>query len=183
MYLAHLPPVPLSTGVAVCVLIAAGTDLSARRIPNWLVGAGALAALAVQIWLSSPLAGAMSWLSGLAVGFGMILPFYLLRGMAAGDIKLMAMVGAWVGPRLAFDIALATFLLGAVWSLILVLESGRLRQLLVNLQLIIAARKFARPMSEDKMTQEVGIPQSVGSIPYGVAIAAATIGVLFFAAR
>ncbi|MGN5478961.1 prepilin peptidase [Cupriavidus basilensis] len=44
----------------------------------------------------------LGWLTGVSV----ILPFYLMRGMAAGDVKLMTAVGAWLGAGMVLKIAL-----------------------------------------------------------------------------
>jgi prepilin peptidase CpaA len=182
MHVGPLPPTPIPLCVILWVLVAASTDLAARRIPNWLVVSGLLAALAVRIWLQGAV-GSLDWLEGMLTGFGILLPFYILRGMAAGDVKLMSMVGAWVGPVLGFDIALTTFVIGALWSIALVLLWGRLHQLVVNLILIATARRTPDSPSDASSTAPAGLVQSVGSIPYGVAIAIGTIGMLSVATR
>ncbi|MFZ0302231.1 MAG: prepilin peptidase [Terracidiphilus sp.] len=99
---------------AVVVLsVATITDLRDRRIPNWLVFPYWLAGIVVQgvlfgwhgIWQS--LAGA-----GLAVGiFGAL---FLLGGMGAGDVKLCAAVGAWIGPAQMVFALIFTALAGGV---------------------------------------------------------------------
>ena len=45
-------------------------------------------------------------LGGWLVGCALFLPWFLLRGMGAGDVKLLAALGAWLGPRDALWIAL-----------------------------------------------------------------------------
>lgn len=146
------------------VLTAAATDLHGRRIPNWLTFGAWVLALPVQMAIHGAAGGVASWALGWLAGFSIFLPFYLLRGMAAGDVKLMAATGAWLGATLAFQIAMVTFLLGGAWAIVLVLKSRQHKQLARNIGGILR-------------TGEGG--SSVGSIPYGVAIAAGTLVMLF----
>ena len=42
----------------------------------------------------------LGWsLVGTIVGLALLLPLYAIGGMGAGDVKLLAGVGAWVGPQ------------------------------------------------------------------------------------
>ncbi|MCC8392687.1 prepilin peptidase [Paraburkholderia sp. MMS20-SJTR3] len=179
MTLPLLPPHPVPLCVIVLAIVAASTDLTARRIPNRLIALGLAAALAVQISLHGALAGALAWLAGAACGFALLLPFYLLRGMAAGDVKLLMTIGAWVGPALSWRIALATFLIGGVWSLAQVLLHGRFGRLLANLRQLACGWLIA-PLRPPALLDTQS--ESVGTLPYGVAIAAGTLGMLFAAA-
>jgi len=176
MFVDHLPPQPIPLCVVTLVIVAASTDLVARRIPNRIVLGGLIAALAVQIWLLGPRSGGVSWIEGALAGFALLFPFYLLRGMAAGDVKLLMMIGTWVGPVTALQIALATFLIGGVWSIVVILRRGKLGQLMRS-----ARNGCARwiPGASGLETMPPDQPASLGTLPYGVAIAAATIGVLF----
>lgn len=161
------------------VLTAAAIDLQQRRIPNWLTFGAWLLALPVQIMVQGWSAGALAWAGGWLTGFSVFLPLYLLRGMAAGDVKLMAAVGAWLGAPMAFEISLAAFVAGGAGALALTIYRGRLMQLLRNLTLMLTS--FGRVRPELNREKESGSDSSwsVGSLPYGVAIAAGTIGVLF----
>jgi len=150
--------------VIAMVLTAAATDLQRRRIPNWLTFGAWLVALPVQMTIHGLAAGTSVWALGWLTGFGIFLPLYLMRGMAAGDVKLMAAVGAWLGADLALWIALATFVMGGAWALTQVLLSGKARQLARNLGGIV-------------LTGQGG--PSVGSLPYGAVIAAGTLTMLF----
>ncbi|WP_322015030.1 prepilin peptidase [Paraburkholderia sp. J12] len=182
MHLAPLPPHPVPLCVIAWVLVAASTDLVARRIPNWLVGSGLVGALAIQIWLHGVAAGGFAWLAGAATGFAAFLPFYLLRGMAAGDVKLMAMVGAWLGVNAAWHIVLATFVLGGVGAVLIVVCRGRLGQLLRNVRALLPGvlRRLPLASAMPLSITKIDAPgPSVGALPYGVAIAAGTLGVLF----
>jgi prepilin peptidase CpaA len=93
------------------LVIAVQSDLRQRRIPNVLSLPGIIAALALH-GLSDGLHGLASGLGGAAVGFVCFVPFYLLRGMGAGDVKLLAAVGAFLGPQGALLAALYSLLAG-----------------------------------------------------------------------
>lgn len=162
------------------VLAAAASDLHCRRIPNWLTFGAWLLALPVQLALSGLGAGALSWATGWLTGLAMFLPIYLLRGMAAGDVKLMAAVGAWLGAGMAFDIALTAFVLGGVWALGWTLWHGNLRQLRENVVRIVLAPGAFNPDRRKPAVLDASV--SVGAMPYGVAIAAGTIAMLFASA-
>lgn len=170
------PPYPIPLCVTLLAVAAAGTDLAARRIPNPLVVLGLAGALVAQCLLHGVLAGALGWLAGAATGFALLLPFYLLRGMAAGDVKLMLAIGAWVGAQMTVYIVLATFVAGGVGALAVVLLRGRMRQMWTNVRALLA--RHARGTRAEAADGPSAIT-SVGSLPYGVAIAAGTLGMLF----
>jgi prepilin peptidase CpaA len=146
------------------VLTAAASDIQWRRIPNWLTFGAWLLACVSNIYLHGLAAGLGVWALGWLTGLLLFLPFYMLRGMAAGDVKLMAAVGAWLGSGMALRIALATFVLGGLWGIAVAIRSGRGGQLFHNVATL--GRTGIR------------VP-SVGSLPYGVAIAAGTVVTLF----
>ena len=79
------------------VAAATFTDLRARRIPNALsLGGAALGLLANATAFGST--GVLVALLGWVLCLVCFLPFYVTGGMAAGDVKLMATVGAFLGP-------------------------------------------------------------------------------------
>ena len=155
------------------VLQAAVTDLAVRKIPNVLVLSGLLLALALHCRLGPDGAWLSAWLAGLLAGFFLFLPLYLGGGMAAGDVKLMAMVGAFAGPSLAYDIAMASILAGGVLGLLLMVACGRWRQGMGNLRLLLTAlalRLAGVPLPRPLLPAG----GSVGGMPYAVAVAAGT---------
>ncbi len=150
------------------VLQAAVTDLAVRRIPNVLVLAGLVIAAVLHWRVGPPMALVGTWLAGMASGFFLFLPLYLLRGMAAGDVKLMAMTGAFVGPAMAAHIALVACLAGGVLGLGMVILNGRWAVLWRNLGALgLAALRHTGPVTITRAA-------SAGGIPYGVAIALGT---------
>lgn len=99
--------------VAVC------QDLREHRISNFLT-IGALAAGFGIHWLTPGGGGALHALAGAGVGLLCLLPLYLLRGMGAGDVKLMMATGAFLGPADAFLAVLFTLVAGAVLAVLVI---------------------------------------------------------------
>jgi prepilin peptidase CpaA len=162
--------------ILICLVAqAAITDLAVRKIPNVLILSGLLLALILHLLGGPRWAPVSQWLAGSLAGFFLFLPLYLAQGMAAGDVKLMAMVGAFTGPAAALQIAVATCLAGGAMALAMLLWSGRWREGWRNLGMI------CRPL----LLRLAGMPllpvplppgRSVGGMPYGLAIAIGTLG-------
>jgi len=71
---------------------------------------------------------------GLLVGLVVFFPFFALGGMGAGDVKLMAAIGAWLGPALAILTALYGAIAGGVLAIAVALSSGYLKTAFANLR-------------------------------------------------
>lgn len=152
---------------------AAINDLATRRIPNRLLLTGLGCAVLLDGLGLDPSRELLQAMAGLALGFVLFLPFYLVRGMAAGDVKMMAVVGALAGPAEAFHIAILTFCVGGVMALLLLLKSGRGRAVFGNV-----GRMLLGTLTPGMRTVALTSENSAGSMPYGVAIAIGTIAVL-----
>lgn len=162
----------LDVALILLVSIAAVNDLATRRIPNRLLLTGLICALFLHAYSADPVSSLLSAVGGMGVGFVAFLPFYLLHGMAAGDVKMIATVGAFIGPAEAFHVAMLSWCVGGVMALLLVAFRGRLNLLLGNVGRMLYGA----------LIPGVGIATpgqtSVGSMPYGVAIAIGTVTVL-----
>lgn len=157
------------------VVAAAVNDLSCRRIPNLLLLGAALGAIVLHLLSPTPLRSVLGALCGVVAGLLIFLPFYLVRGMAAGDVKMMAAVGAFTGPFEALQIAILAWCAGGVMAIVIVICTGRLRRAAANLWAIVRPALLRLPPAPPAPGTEQG---SVGSMPYGVAIAAGTIAVM-----
>ena len=101
-----------------CAILAIAVygDVRSHRISNTLSLLGLIAGLGLQ-YLGSGLQGVTSGLLGAGVGLACFAPFYLLRSMGAGDVKLLAAVGAFLGPQGAFYAALFSLLAGGLGAI------------------------------------------------------------------
>ena len=160
--------------VVAFVAVAAVFDVRAHRIPNWLVLLGAVTCIAGQMIQPALLGfGITGALKGIAVGFALMLPLYLVRATGAGDVKLMAMVGAYLGPWGVASAALLSFIAGGVLALAVALARGALGQLFANVRTMLYGT-LVTSMTNGKTT--IAAPAvSVGKLPYGVAIAIGTV--------
>ncbi len=128
--------------VAALSVVVTCTDLEHGLIPNAIV----LPTLAVGIIYSalfSPYTLVGS-LSGAFLGGGVLLAVALLScgGMGGGDIKLMAALGAWLGPQLVILTLFLSFLLGGIGSLGLLLLKVKDRRDVIAFAPYIAAAVF-----------------------------------------
>jgi len=161
----------------VLVIIAAVFDLKYRRIPNWLVLIGFVASLGFET-LSNHGAGFSGWALGFAVGFGLFLPLYLMRAMGAGDVKLIAMIGGFLGAAAVFKVILITLLAGGGLAAAYALLRGSFGKLVNNVSHMVTSVAVDVAMRE--MPKTTTPRESAGDLPYGVAIATGTlIQVLF----
>lgn len=114
--------------VLAVVCVATVADLRSRRIPNWLVfpffGAGVVANCVLSGWhgLGHSLEGA---------GLGLLLYgiLFFLGGMGAGDVKLCAAIGAWIGPMQLIYALVFTGLAGGLMALAWAVWGGFLGEL------------------------------------------------------
>ncbi|MDX5376904.1 MAG: A24 family peptidase [Halomonas sp.] len=107
----------ITVGLLWLMVICAGiVDLRTRRIPNVLVMAGA----AVGFLLQGGAAGAggvLAAIYGLLVGLAILLPGYLMGFTGAGDAKLMAAVGTFIGPVGILQAAIFSIFIGSMVAL------------------------------------------------------------------
>ena len=106
--------VTFATGAALIIGAAAcATDLHSRRIPNWLTFGASAGALAFH-YLTAGQDGVVHAMGGWVIGLVLFMPMFLLGGMGAGDVKLLAALGAWLGPGYATLLAMYSSLAGGV---------------------------------------------------------------------
>jgi prepilin peptidase CpaA len=155
-----LAVVALSIGLIACV-----TDLRSRRIPNVLTfGAAALALVfhGIVSGLPGVQSAGLGWLAGVAV----FLPFFLLGGMGGGDVKLLAALGAWMGPGDAFWLAIYASIAGGVMAVVVSLARGYLTTAFRNLRELLTYWSIVGPRPMAALTLEHGnAPRLAFAIP------------------
>jgi prepilin peptidase CpaA len=169
--------VPREVVWLVCVVLVEAAVIDGRqlRVPNWLTLHFAVGGLAYA-GFSGGCQGFLWSLAGLGVGLFSLLPLYAIGGMGAGDVKLMAGIGAWMGPSLTLGAFLSSALFGGLAGFLMVLVSGDLLNHWVMFQTIgheilsirnpVELAQRAGMRKKNMMLLPYGIPIAVGSIAY-----------------
>ncbi|MDP3618937.1 MAG: A24 family peptidase [Ramlibacter sp.] len=159
--------------LAAVVLAAMAFDLKSFRIPNRLTYPAAL----VGLLLSAGVGQGLSGLAGLGLGFALLLPLWLLRVLGAGDVKLMAAVGAFLGFPEIVGAVLMSFIAGGVLAVGYALWLRQSGQMLRNVQQAVVANVFA--IASGHRPSVAGMP-SIGKLPYGIGICVGTLAWLAY---
>ncbi|MNP13465.1 Type IV leader peptidase family protein [compost metagenome] len=149
--------------------VAVVSDLLHHRIPNMLVLVGLALGLIGQMY-SGGVSGLGDSLLGILICFALFLPMYAFGGMAAGDVKLMAMVGSFLPFHYALWAAMFSLIAGGVCGLLIVLVRGQLRQTFGRYWLILRAQAYLAPTSDEV----AGKP-----FPYSIAILIGTLSSVY----
>jgi prepilin peptidase CpaA len=129
----------LAAGLGVATVV----DLKTRRIPNGLTAA--MAGIGVGLaasGMSTVTLGAA--VVGFGLGLALMLPGHLLGATGAGDVKLMAAVGAIVGPGMVVSAFLFTAVAGGVLAVIVAARRQRLSATLAGTARLVATPTDAR---------------------------------------
>ena len=158
--------IPAGVLFSLLLAVACVTDLRSRRIPNALVLALGLTGLGFALVANPAGPGAVRALEGAATGLAIWLPFWLLRKIGAGDVKLFAAAGLWLGPVGAVEAALVAALAGGILTLAWLLREQGLSRTVRALWL----RSVAAPSGAEPPALLVVAPTR--RVPYGLALAA-----------
>jgi prepilin peptidase CpaA len=172
-------PVPVvQVLLALVVIPAAMYDLRYRRVPNWLTLTGLLLGIGLNTFLYET-----PWkpLEGLGLAFLIYFPLYLVRGMGAGDVKLMAALGAIVGPWDWLGILVLTSLFGGVAAMILIVSKGRIQKTFENIRMILISLGHRHAPYAGNPELDVRSDKGV-RLPHAVVIAFGALGFLVAAA-
>lgn len=154
----------------IVALLSACIDWRTRRIPNWLT----VPSLFLGIGLNSFL---MKWqgtkisLEGAGLALTLLLPLVLMRGLGAGDWKLMGAVGAILGPVRLLVVLLATIFVAGLMALVEVVWQRKVKQTAANLAVLVHGfLTFGFRQNPRVSLDNPGMLK----LPFGVAAAAAT---------
>jgi len=118
-----------STIATAAASLAAIVDVRTRRIPNWLTGSLVLGGLVFNGWRGG-IVGVGLAVAGAALGLAILLPFHAVRAIGAGDVKLLAGLGAVLGPQVLVSVAIYGAIAGGLISAVLLAREGRLLSVL-----------------------------------------------------
>jgi len=161
----------------VCILLiwAAYIDGRQLRVPNWLTFPMVLSGLVYSAWVGG-WAGLGDGLVGMSVGLATLLPLYAVGGMGAGDVKLMAGIGAWMGAAATWNAFVVSVIVGAIMAVAMVAwrrswkkHCGNFSQIVLEFMTVKSAGELSRIAAERKphmLLLPYGIPICVGTIAY-----------------
>jgi prepilin peptidase CpaA len=129
---------------------------------------GAAVALIFQL-ATHGLAGLAWSASGWGIGLALFLPFFVLRGIGGGDVKLLAALGAWLGPSLTVWLAFWSAIAGGVFALVVSLRRGYARQAFTNVWGMLNYWRVMGMRPHPAVTLESGAGPR---LPYSLPIAA-----------
>ncbi len=159
------------------VLLASWIDLRNHKVPNWLNLFLILSGLVAQT-LFNGWAGLGAALLGMLVGFGLLIIPWLMHAMGAGDVKLMAAIGVWLGPTMTLQAFCIGAVLAGIIAIVMIVAGRRLWQAFFNLSLIMTKlTSFKTAFSE---FGSVKVLQSTSQLlPYGVPLSIGALVVMF----
>jgi len=161
--------------VTVTLVVAAVIDGWKLKVPNWITFP-----MIVSGWVYSVAAfgfEGLGWsLLGTVVGLALLLPAYAVGGMGAGDVKLLAGVGAWVWATNTFYAFCLSGLIGAVIAIGMVLyrrawtkHRDQFWVIAMEILFIRDPNQLSTIAAERKSTMLLlpyGIPIAIGTILY-----------------
>lgn len=157
------PSIYTLASILVLTAIAAAWDLRTGEIPNRLVILGALASLVALVWTGTH-GGGLGLLKLVLVMFAgavlvTIVPALLYRagGIGGGDLKLLAVVGAALGPFLGLEVELLAFCVATLYAPVRLIWDGKLVQSLkaigqLAIRPLIPKNKRPPPIALEEMT-------------------------------
>lgn len=156
---------PRSFAVVAIALTACVCDIRTRRLPNALTFGAAGLALGVAL-LQNGVVGLLWSVAGWLTAVALFFPFFALRGMGAGDVKLLGAFGAWLGVANSFYLACFTALAGGVMAVVVMTSRGYLTEGFRNLWLLLTFWRTVgfRPLDELTLTASKG-PKLAYAIP------------------
>ena len=164
-------------GVVMLAVVAASiSDVRKFKVYNALTFPMVACGLLYHYFVGGASALSTSFFGALFAFLVLLLP-YALGAMGAGDVKLAAGIGAWLGAELMIPILAIGLLATAVYSLVALLMAGRLRESWVSLQVaalqVIAMSRHLMAVENQESVQEMVKRPEMRSrlIPFSVMLA------------
>ena len=129
--------------LAALLMISAMTDIKWKKIPNALTFPVMLIGLFAHGFMSGA-SGFLYSIEGLFLGLALLIVFYFMGMMGAGDVKLMGAVGSILGPAGVFKAFLFTAIVGGIYAMIVLAYHGQLvgfmKRIALSLKLSLMTR-------------------------------------------
>jgi len=165
-----LPPVFYLAPLLAMLCVACVVDLRERRIPNWLNLLMLVSGLANAAVWGAPVA-LQAALIGVVVGFSLVFVQFALGAVGGGDVKMLAAVGAWVGPWATFEVFVVASVVGLVIVLTQAISTGRLQKLVSNSTVLVLNFASYQHLGREHVTQTGQSMRSVDKpLPYAVSV-------------
>ena len=159
----------------ILLAIASVSDYRTFKIPNWLTGSGMVFGLIYSAVVPFSIHHGFLWaLGGLLLGFVIMLPCYALRIMGAGDVKLMAMVGAFLGVANILPAVIFSFITGGIAALVCAFYNNALLRMFGNVK-AITQMMLLSAIGGFRPDVQIEAEKSVGKLPYGICISIGTV--------
>jgi len=156
----------------VFALCAGWTDFRTRRIPNWLTVSGFLLGVAANSILGG-WHGAKESVEGAGLALGLLLPLVLLRGLGAGDWKLMGALGALLAWQGMLFVLIGGILVSGAMGIVQMISTRRVKITLRNL-LTLAKGLATFGLRADLAEISLDNP-TLMKVPFGAGVAVATV--------
>lgn len=164
--------------VSAILILAAWIDGRELKVPNWITFPMVLAGLVYSTCVGG-WAGLGAGLVGMCVGLLTLMPLYAVGGMGAGDVKLMAGIGAWLGWQITLTAFAVSTVVGAVMAVVMVLLKKNVKHHYENFLLILSEWMVIKnPYELSKIAAERKPKMML--LPYGIPICIGTIGYFFY---
>lgn len=160
----------------IVLAVATFTDLRNRRIPNWLVLPFLLAGIVVSGWLHGWHGVGQSF-AGMGLGLLIYGFLFWMGGMGAGDVKLCAAIGAWIGPDQLFIALVITGMAGGIMVLCWAAFGGFLKDLFTGTGNLVFGARDRGQLRDPELVLANPLKRKM---PYAPAIAIGTL-ISFFA--
>lgn len=164
--------------VSVILILAAWIDGRDLRVPNWITFPMVLAGLIYSTWTGG-ISGLGAGVLGMCAGLLTLLPLYSVGGMGAGDVKLMAGIGAWMGWQVTLAAFAVSAVLGAGMAITMVLWRRKTAHHYSNFLLILSEWMSIRNPVQLSVIAAERKPRML-LLPYGIPICIGTIGYFWF---
>jgi len=164
--------------VALVLIVAAWIDGKELRVPNWITFPMVLTGILYNVWVGGT-GGLQEALLGTLVGLATLLPLYAVGGMGAGDVKLMAGMGAWLGPAVCWEAFVWSVVVGAVMAVVMVVWRQSWTKHYANFLMIAAEWMAVKNPAELNRIAKERKPQML-LLPYGIPICIGSIAYFFY---